>query len=210
MTGDNAYWMLLAGAVLSRWLFSWAQTSTKLWFGTGICATALLWLAAPVLANFGSVELEYWLLSYGKVIAILVCIEAWIVGTVFTSYSYLSPVSWASLLYIQALLFQSGYIPFSFDAQSLLIAGVILVIGLLLHRVAIPRVNFANHNRIHLAVLWLVTWFGFCTWPDDTGIQTSQHLRDSTLLIAVVPLATLFSVFSSICWARLNRHFQGI
>ena len=209
MAGDSPYWLLLAGALLSRWWFSWARTDTLLWLALGLCLLTLLGLSAAPLANLSSTDLEYGLSRYGKVIGILVLIEAWLMGTVCTRYSYLSPASWLSVLYLQALLLQSGQLDFSFQSQSLLFAGGIIAANVILHFFVARRVDFVNINQAHLVFVWLSTWFGLCSWPDNSDINSAQHLRDTALLALAIPLLTLFALFFNKRWDQLSKLLRG-
>ena len=149
MAGDSPYWLLLAGILLSRGLFAWARTEIRLWLAVGLCLLVLLGLSTTPMTNLGGADLEYWLSRYGKVIAILLLIEAWLMSRMFARYSHLSPASWTSVLYLQARLFQSGQLDFSFHGQSLLFAGGMVVASLLLRFFAAPRIDFANLDKAH-------------------------------------------------------------
>ena len=209
MAGDSPYWLLLAGALFSRWLFAWASTGSKLWLVVGLCLLTLLGLTVTPMANLGSADLEYGLSRYGKVIGVLVLLEAWLMSTVCARYSYLSPASCLSVLYLQALLLQSGQLDFTFHSQSLLLAGCAITASLLLHFFVAPRADFTNLNWAHLAIVWLGTWLGLCSWPDNTGVNSTQHLRDTALLAVAIPLVTLCAMFFSNRWARLSKLFRG-
>ena len=220
MAGDSLFWLLLASVVMSRWLVAWAQAEITLWLVVAASAVTLLWFTTPMLANLGGNDLEYWLSHYGKVIAIVICLEAWLFNTVLSHHGYLSPMSWVALLYVQSLLFQSGYFAFSFDSQSLLLAAAILTAGVLFR--FLPRyisllvsptispivlsrdaaaepTHLKTINRIHLVLVWIVTWLGLSSWPNAIPIDSNHHLRDTALTGVAMVLFALVSLSFHYC-----------
>ncbi len=194
MWDANNYFLLGSVIVASRWLASLANCTLQTAMIVSLMLTGVLWGATPVLITISAVELQERLASIMVLIAIASCFEAWLLTHLVPGKSYLSPVSILALLYLQLLLFQSGWLPVSFDVQTGFYMAL-LAVFFLVYRVCFQFFAPMNSLSWHGVALWLLTWGALGIWPQSIRIDNQQYLLSSLLLIGLLLLIVVMSFY---------------
>lgn len=203
--GGSSLWLLLAILLVNRWSLAVAACSWPL-LATGMLAAGVgLWIAYPALAEWGAHPLTVALDSAKGGVCVGLCLESWWLIRAGRFGRLYSVGSLGALLYLLALLFQSGRLPVSFELQTsalFLLLGALVLAYRMLSRVC----ELGSIDRyLLLPAIWLACWLGYSHWPKGVAADDMLNLRDTALLLAALPLAAL----TSLCLQRgLRRAFQ--
>lgn len=205
---NDLYWLTLAVILVHRCLIAGALSPARIRFSLAACLCLLTGSCTASLAGLAAVDLRVTLQNYGMVVGILICVEAWLFASVLSRRAYFSPFSWAAIVYLQARLFQSGYLPAAFDIQTLVYATALVSLLFLLPGFA--STLSPNYLTFHAVMIWLVTGVGLHSWPQIAGVDSQDYLSDTALLLAVLPLFLVVSAVGRFAWLKLYRALGGV